>query len=404
MATRAFTAAVLCASAAVQLVALAFVGNRVSGGDAQTYIDLSHDWTSLGRLISPGAFEDNFWPAGYPGFLALLGFAGDNQLMVARLLQIAMVLVLAWMAGQIASSVSPRAGAWTLLAVAFSPTMMWAVWAIGYELLLGLLLTLALWLIWSRRPTHWILAASGLSAGLALIVQFRAITAVPVIAWLSWRAAHRRAGWWLAGALVPLGLWSLRTLLAIGSPVPWSSNGGYNLWDGNGPHATGHNVFPLPPIPPGTASYADAALTWIAGNPSEFIELSARKALFLTYPPLISDISERLPAAAVVSILQWLCAGVIVAMTLVFAGALAWRVHTPLRRLTPVFCMVILFLLPNVLFIVEARFRIPVEPLLLALTVTTLTVWLPRLRRAPSIADGYVLGTPGPETGESGPT
>ena len=379
-----FHAIVIGAAAIAQLTLVALLGNRVSGGDATTYLALADDWTNQTRLLSQQAFDGNFWPAGYSGFLAIFHPFGGNQIIVVRVVQVLMVLVLAMMVSQMASRVSTRSARLTLVLVAFCPTLTWGVWAIGYELLLGFLITFTLWQMWRTRVTMWAAALSGASLGLALIVQFRAIAVFPVVAVLVWRNRPAVRVAWVALFAGILALWSLRTRIATGSWVPWSGNSGYNLWDGNGPHATGHNVFPLP-VPP-SQSYSDAAIHWIFQNPSQAIELIARKGLFLFYPTLIGDVSDRLPLEGLLSLVQWLISLVTVALLVLFVGAMVWQSGTRLRALWPLFAVVTLFLLPNVIFIVEARFRVPVEALIMALcAATACELWDLRESQASSV-------------------
>lgn len=367
---RHFTVSVLTASSLLQVLTVIVVGNQVSGGDAFTYLAISKDWTSLSSLLSPDAFEQNFWPAGYPGFLALFSGTGEHQLLLVRLAQVAMVVLIAWMSADLARAVSPRAARWTLVIVAFSPTLVWGVWAIGYEVLLGVLLVAGLWLVWPEKRHTWQVCAGGLVVGLALVVQFRAVTVVPLVALLAWRVARVKFWWWALGLAVPVLAWSARSFIATGSLSPASTNGGYNLWNGNGPHATGHNVFPLPPVPEG-ATTTSAALDWIQANPAPFMELVARKSLFLFYPTEISGISDIIPGEGILAVAQWLYSLVVLLLIVAFAGALFWRIDTPLTRLWPLLTFALLYLLPNVIFIVEARFRIPVEGLILAIAAST---------------------------------
>ena len=372
---RRFVTVVLALSAVVQLATLPFVGNRISGGDAQTYLALSKDWSSLARLTSEDAFEGNFWPAGYSGFLHLFDPFGGNQVIAVRLAQILMVLALAAMSASFATSVSQQAARWTLIVVAFSPSLLFGMWSIGYELLLGLLICGALWLLWTRGNRIAAAVTSGIAFALALIVQFRAIAALPVLLYLAWRIGKRTFATWTISLAIPIGLWSLRTYVAMATWAPWSTNGSYNVWNGNGPHATGHNVFPLPPLPTGADSYSAAALTWATQNPFDFFEITARKFLFLFYPTDIAGISDRLPAEALVIAFQWAYSVALVILIILFLGSLVWAKGASLNRMAPVFLAAMLYLLPNVLFIVEARFRIPVEALLLAVAASTAQQW-----------------------------
>lgn len=370
--------ALLTVSGVLQLALVASLGNSVSGGDAHTYLKLTQDWRSLDTLLSPTAFEGNFWPAGYPGFLALFSAFGDQAVLVTRVAQVVLVLSMAVMAGRLAACVSLRARDVTTAVVAFSPTLIWATWAIGYELLLGWLMLASTVLIYERpnaSRTHR-LVASGAFMGLALIVQFRAVSVLPILVYLAWRGGRRAAAVWVCALAVPVGVWIMRSFVAHGTPVPWSANGGYNLWNGNGPHATGHNVWPLPDPEGGTSEYSRAALQWILSHPSEFFDLLARKTVFLFYPTEFAGVATRIPAEGVLTALQWVYTVAVVSLLMLYIGSQVWGGPLPLTRLRPVLLISLLYLLPNIIFIVEARFRIPVEALLLTIvTPTALALW-----------------------------
>lgn len=360
-------------AAGIQVALVLQLGSTVSGGDAFTYLKLASDWSSLARLTSPEAFQDNFWPAGYSGFLQMFSGFGDSSIVAIRLAQVLMAVSIAWMAGELAKQYSMKAAVATTFVVAFWPTYFWAVWAIGYELLLGWLLTISLVLLMGRtaRRNSVLVALSGITAGLALIVQFRAFAVIPVLVVLAYKIDLRRFVFFLVGLGIPSALWTLRSWVSVGKPTPWSANGGWNLWNGNNPVATGHNIFPLPELPAGTNSYGSAAIEWILTNPSHFVELCARRLIFLFYPTDIGEITNRFPAEAAISLIQWLCSAAVVMLLIVFLGAWFWNIDTKLNYLKPIFLFAIGFLAINVIFIVESRFRIPVEAEILAICVPT---------------------------------
>jgi len=368
-------------AALLQSATVLYLGTSVSGGDAFTYIALSDDWLSARDLLSPGAFEGNFWPAGYPGFIALFAWAGESQIIVIRMAHILLAAGVALMAGLLADTTSRKVGTVTTVLVAFSPTSLWAVWAIGYELVLGFLLLTALVLA-LRSATSGNRASSamaGLLFGLALLVQFRALLAVVLVVVLV-SVNSRRAGAYLSlGALVPVLSWSIRSFVALGNPAPWSANGPYNLWNGNNPVATGHNVFPLPELPAGYTSYTSAALDWIIQNPTDFGFLTAKKFLFLFEPTRISWVSDPYPGEVLVTGLESVLAALLVSGTVLF---LILRFVSRERELQPLdvpFWFAVTYLLPNVIFIVEARFAIPVHAILIAVSVSAFYVLLARL-------------------------
>ena len=368
----------IAVAAFFQTILILFLGSSISGGDARTYIGFASDWSSFSRLTSPEAFDGNFWPAGYSGFLQIFSGLGDSSIVAVRLAQMVMAVSIAWMAGELAKRYSERAAIITTLVIAFCPTYFWAVWAIGYELLLGWLLMISLVSLWGMRSSRnvWIVGLGGVSAGLALIVQFRAVAAIPVLLWLAYKIDIKKFLIFTLGLSVPVGLWAWRTWLAIGNAIPWSGNGGWNLWNGNNPSATGHNIFPLPSLPTSSTSYLSAALDWILSHPSNFVELSARRALFLFYPTDISEVSNRFPAERAISIFQWGLAAFFGFLLVAFIGTWIWNVASRLSDLKPLFVFTFMFLVVNIIFIVEARFRIPVEAVIIAICIPTLLEWI----------------------------
>ena len=372
MSAKGWRAGAVLIAAAFQIGTVVYLGSSVSGGDAYTYLEISRAWLSVETLLAPQAFESNFWPAGYPGFLALLAWAGESQVLAVRLAQVGLAAGVAIVAGRIADSVSRRAGTVTTVLVALSPTAVWSVWAIGYELLLALLLACGLWLVWAApHGSKWGRPyLGGLLLGLALIVQFRSAFAVVVLLLVvGWRAS-RVALVALTGVALPVAAWSLRSLVAVGNPAPWSANGPYNLWNGNNPAATGHNVFPLPALPDGVTSYTEAALTWISSNPLNFLSITARKFLFLFEPTRIAGVSDPFPGELLVSITEFAVAGLICVGLVLFIVLRMGRADSHLARMDVPFLFSAAYLLPNVFFIVEARFAIPVHALLVAISVS----------------------------------
>ena len=372
----------VAAAAIVQFATVVYLGSSISGGDAHTYLALADDWSSWARLIDPRSFESNFWPAGYPGFLALFAWAGDAEIFAIRVAHIVLAASVALMAGVLADSLNRIAGTVTTVVVALSPTAMWAVWAIGYELLLAALLLAGLLLVWRpfRASAPWPPVAGGFLLGLALMIQFRSVTAVAVLLIaVGWRR-RRVAVLALTGVVLPVLAWAARSLVAVGSPAPWSANGPYNLWNGNGPHATGHKVFPLPDVPADASGYTDAALTWIVGSPLDFLAVTGRKFLYLFEPTRLSSVANPIQGLGLVSVIEFAVVGLVTVGLITFV--FLWVTHrdTGVSVLGVPFLFAAAYLLPNVLFIVEARFSIPVHGILIATSVASLIAMV-RLRQ-----------------------
>jgi len=362
------------AIALVQVLTIGYLGSTVSGGDALTYLAISSDWYSWSTLLSPDAFEDNFWPAGYPGLLAAFAVFGDWQIVGIRLLHVVLGALIALMSGLLVDRISPRLSTATTWIVAASPTMLWAVWAIGYELTLAFLLTGGLVLSireWSRlsKTSPFI---GGLLLGMAMLFQFRSVLAAAVLMAFLFRRSLNRARIVALGIAIPVSLWSLRSLLATGSPAPWSGNGPYNLWNGNNPEATGHNVYPLPPLPTGESSYTWAAARWVLDNPIEFLQLTFQKFIYLFEPTHLSVVANAFPGDAIVYWIEITIALFIVCMLITFVALRINGRGNQIRFLDVPFWFAMAYLVPNIFFIVEPRFSIPVHGILMAVSIGTL--------------------------------
>ena len=377
------------ALATVGGVALALqIGARENGPDAATYIRNSEAFTSLSAMLDEQAFDQNYWQAGYSGFLRLFAGLGEYWLPSVRIAQVLMVVSLAFMAYHLTKHLSEKIATLTFVAVALSPNLLWFALVINYEVLLGWLLTAAIAMLWqvghARRARIASLLA-GLAFGVALFVQFKTVVLLPILVWLAWRA-HRRATAWLSlGVFVPIGLWMLRNYVALGNPAPWSRNGSVNVWLGNRPDSTGgYPMYQSTQFPPAD-QYLSEALKFASEAVRPFLELQLRKGIRFWYPNVPIDFHLSLPR-----VIDWLLvlfffiyALVVVALFCLFLASLLWRVRSGLTSLTPLALAVLLMFLVNMPFIVDPRYRIPVEALVLTICVPTLAQLVRRWTTSP---------------------
>ena len=369
---------ITAALATVGGVALALqIGERKNGPDAATYIQNSEAFTSLSAILDEQAFEQNYWQAGYSGFLRLFAGLGEYWLPSVRIAQVLMVVSLAFMAYYLTKHLSEKIATLTFIVVALSPNLLWFALVITYEVLLGWLITAAITLLWRLnyvRRAKTVSLLAGLAFGVALFVQFKSIVLLPILVWLAWRA-HRRAAVWLSlGVLAPISLWMLRNYVVLGTPAPWSRNGSVNVWLGNRPDSTGgYPMYQSTQFPP-TDQYLSEALNFALEAVRPFLELQLRKGIRFWYPNVPIDFHLSLPR-----VIDWLLvlfffiyALVVVALFCLFLASLLWRVRSGLTSLTPLALGVLLMFLVNMPFIVDPRYRIPVEALVLAICVPTL--------------------------------
>lgn len=353
--------------------------------DAATYIRNSESFSSLGRLLEAEAFGRNYWVAGYSGFIHLFASLGEFSLVGVRMAQVTMALSMAFMAYQLTKHLSDRTAMFTFLAVALSPTLLRFSLVIGYEVFLGWLVTLSLTLVWQSRSSArpvLLIAFGGLAYSVALVVQFKIVILLPVLLYLVAMSSRRFIPAYLTAAVVPLLVWMGRNFVALGNIQPWSNNGPVNVWIGNNPYATG-GFIATPPIPSGwPTSFVSAAMQFATTQPRDFMELQARKALRFFYPNVPLDFHVPLPTVvdAFLVLAFWLWAVVVAGLFVLYVAGSAWRVAQPIRSLDPIALMVVLFFLSNLPFIMEPRFRVTVDALMLVVAVPTLLALTKRWR------------------------
>lgn len=351
------------------------LGTDPTGVDSGTYLKNAASFASLHALLSPTAFGRNYWSAGYSGFLYLFHGLGSSELPAIRTVQAGMMLSLAVMAYFLTRSYSRLVATVTLVVVALSPTLIWgSVW-IGYEPLLAWLLTLPLTILWCRGArAGWRAAAvSGVLFSLALVVGFQAVIVLPVLVVLAWKSGRARLMAFGGGLLVPIGLWMARNGLATGSPVPWTTNGPVTMWIGNNPAATGGYINP-PPIPQGWGhSFTEAVIHFAITSPEQFLDLQLVKTTRLFAPTRLSPWLWNIPTGwqRVVIIAQWFGAALVAAVFVLSLCGWLWRQKGSAMSLAPLTLFATLFLAINVPFNIEARNRMPVETVLLAVCVPT---------------------------------
>ena len=369
------------------------LGSETNGPDAATYLRNSEVFLSISTLLDPAAFDYNYWVAGYSGFLSLFTSLGDWQLVAARMAQVVMALSMAFMAYRLTRYLSEKVATWTFVAVALSPTLLWFSLVIGYEVLLGWLIMLSLSLVLLARDSRYersMVAICGLAFSCALVVQFKVILLLPLLAYLVWARLRGNLLVFFATCALPVGLWMLRNHIALGKPSPWTSNGPINVWIGNNPAATGGYI-DAPPIPAGWPNdFVSAALHFASTQPRDFAELQALKALRFFYPNVPIDFHLSLPTLidVLLVIAFWLWAVTVAVLFVLFLSLTVWRVSDPVRSLSPLAVATLLIFVSNLPFIVEPRFRVPVDALMISVCVPTLVALMSRWQ-------GGCQGSPG---------
>lgn len=214
--------------------------------DFDWYFERAWEWRATGQYAVEGV-PTAYWPVGYPAFLALLFWLLPATVTVARVVNVALVAVAIFSAGQLAFRWSGRERVAYLVAGLLAIHPAW----IGYSGILAseplyVALTLAGLAAWGTpRAGAWL--------GLAVLVRPQALL-VPVWAWLTERNRVTRPVWLLAGlVLLPATVWTARNAVVLGSPAFVSTNGGDNLLIsamGTGRYTPPQPLLPqVPPVP-----------------------------------------------------------------------------------------------------------------------------------------------------------
>lgn len=188
-----------------------------------------------------------------------------------------------------------------VLAAAYPVYVYWTVRLQALTVEIALLI--AILLVIDRafeRPSLTRFAAGGALFGAACLSKSLYMVFLPVIfAWAASRwGARGRLGLvavFLAVAFLVIAPWTVRNWLTLGEPVLISSNGGWNLYIGANPHASGSTYaqggVPMPETVPEAlreqlrtlddvgkdALFRERALRWIAENPGQYLALIPAK-------------------------------------------------------------------------------------------------------------------------------
>lgn len=226
---------------------IVMANNQVS--DSVQYKALATNLAS-GEGYTLNGQPNAFWPVGYPLFLSLVYRVcpdGDLAGKIANVVAGLGIVVLTYGIGR--ELIGEAAGRIAGLSMAVLPSQVAEAALLRTESLFLVLFLFAVWQILrvARQPGYQIpkLLVAGAAIGAACLVR-PLLLPFPAVALII--LLLRGAGWRkTAVAVIALGVaqsaviapWSLRNYSVYGTFVPVSTNGGYNLWIGNNPYATG---------------------------------------------------------------------------------------------------------------------------------------------------------------------
>jgi len=376
------------------------------------------------RTVAAGeTFQDGpyFRAPLYPYFLSIWTALSPGAALLARIVQALLGATAAGLAASLAQRVTGRASAWWAGGcVALSPVMV----AFDAELLIPVLLVPLLLLAlnhcvaWGGERAGRQAALTGALFGLAAIARPNVLLFMPVLfAWTLVRTRRPAAGLMLAlGTLVPIAPVTLTNLVS-GDAALISTQAGVNFWIGNNPESDGvtaivpgtrqgwwdgyHDAVAMAEAEAGrrlrpsevSRHYAGKALAWMSGNPADAATLLAWKArLLAANVELANNQDIEFTARRTLPALRYSPSRWDVLLGLGVVGLLlAWRRGRGGAGLLLGFGAT--YAASIVLFFVNARFRVPLTPVLAVGAGYAVSELLVRLRSR-DLRGGAVIALP----------
>jgi 4-amino-4-deoxy-L-arabinose transferase-like glycosyltransferase len=350
--------------------------------------ELAYQSMAVNLLAGDGILESGnraFYNAGYPMFiLAPVYYFFGESLLAARIANIvlgAISIVLCYFVAKEAGAQKMgrllAAAIWAL----YLPTGIYGVYLAKENLMIPLMLAVmwcALRLV--TKPSVKIAAMCGLLFGLLAMIGNAALSLAGAVVFaliVAPVSAIQRLlvlGGIVVVALLVTSPWMLRNLNVIGAPV-MNTNGGFNLYLGNNPAATGFFVS-IADTPRGatwhelrrtsgelgaTETLKKEAVSWIKENPKEFLVLALKKSAYFWMPPLHEGKGGNASTAEYVVRLAW-AAQFVMLVVAALAGLFSPQLRN--RKQLLLWLAIVCYTAVHMLFYVIFRYREPIMPVI----------------------------------------
>lgn len=367
-------------------IGLSFIVPMTTGSDAGAYYTMATN-LSEGQGVVDGCGNLAYYSAGYPIMLGSVFAVTGNSLPVILLVNLVLAIVSVWLLWRMGCAIGDsRLGLLAaLLWSLYLPSVLLANRINKENLMIPLMLAIVLLALrWSNssRRLLWAATAGALTGILAVVGPTGCVVAVVFVVVVALQASDWRqrviSGMLFASLFIAaLGPWLIRNQIVLGAPV-LNTNGGFNLYLGNNPAATGEFVS-IGETPmkvdwnrikdtEGEVAASDEARRrakeYMKEHPGRTLGLMLNKAGLFWIPPIHRG-DEPDSTTKAVARLIWLiqyCA----LLVLAFGGL------RDIRRTWPLYLAIALFMGIHLPFYVMSRYRLPIMAVICVLAAGTL--------------------------------
>jgi 4-amino-4-deoxy-L-arabinose transferase-like glycosyltransferase len=396
---------IFCLGLILRLLFVFLLDERIYWFDGFRYDSLARNLVEGRGYTTENNVATSFRAPGYPFFLALIYLIFGHSFLAVRIVQALLDLVTMFLIFNIGKLLFEKKVAITsILIYAIYPLLLYSVSTFFPATLFTFLLALVFYLTLNvkQNPSIFKFIALGVIIGLSILTVPTVSAMIPFL--LFWIILSRKEKNFrsvlsivviISAMVMTMTPWLIRNYVVHKKPLFIASNGGYNFWMGNNPHAkisTGNSI----PIPDKLSQklsntkseiererifYQDA-FQFIKANPKRFISLTFLKALNLWhfYPTPTTGYKTNVMLSKALSVVS--CVPILIL-------AIFGMIFTYSKKKQEVCLFVLLFLTFTAvyaIFFTKVRFRIPLDPyLIIFASYSIVHLWERKMKKKYSI-------------------